>query len=88
MVPMWHYKQHNKQKTLEQMPCEQLTMSWVFSIMVTFCSERLIMVEDFIWLSKQTFKLLHKVFRMRPSIVDLMHKRKRGREWFDMHNIK
>jgi hypothetical protein len=86
---MWHYKQHNKHKTLEQLPCEQLTTSWVFSIMVTFYSERLIMVKDFIWLSKQTFELVHKIFRMRPLVVGLMHdKRKQGREWLDMHNIK
>jgi len=89
MVPMWHYKQHNKHKTLEQMPCEQLSTSLIFNIMVTFYNERLSMVKDFIRLSKQTFELLHKVFRMRPLVVGLVHdKKKQGKKWLDMYNIK
>jgi hypothetical protein len=57
--------------------------------MVTFYNERLSMVEDFIRLSKQTFELVHKVFRMRPLVIGLVHdKKKQGKKWLDMYNIK
>jgi hypothetical protein len=30
---------------------------------------------------------MHKVFKMRPLVVGLIHeKRKQGKEWQDMHN--